>query len=137
MAIRHHSTNLCDYLSQTVDGKFILAGIFGNLFCADLPLIRPVGVLVEFAGEPGDPFRIALEGPPDSEHPLVLAEGKLEHPTLLHPLQQWSATIGGMIGMRFPMEGIYRVILSSGDSLVHEYPFAVLVHRPEETPTVA
>ena len=136
MALTHHSTKIADYLIQAVDGKFTLAGIFTNLFCADVPLIRPVGVLVEFSGQPGDPFHVTLEGPPNSEQPLVLADGALEQPALRHPLEQWTAMVGGMIGARFPKEGIYRIILRSGDTIVHEYAFAVLVYRGNEAGSV-
>lgn len=134
MALTHHSSKLCDYLIQAVDGKFTLAGCFTNMFCAELPLARPVGMLVEFSGEVGDPFRISVDGPPETNVEHLLAEGSIERPPLRNPLEQWSATIGGMVGIVFPVEGTYRVILRSGDSIVHEYPFAVIVHRPEAAP---
>ena len=99
MALLHHSTKLCDYLIQAVDGKFTLAGCFTNVFCAELPLARPVGMLVEFSGEVGDPFKIYVDGPPESNVEHVLAEGTVEKPPLRNPLEKWSATIGGMVGI--------------------------------------
>ena len=117
---------------QSVDGRFTLAGIFTNMFAADLPISRVAGVLVEFTGEVGDPFRISIEGPAGADLTLVLADGVLETPTLRHPQEQWSAKVGGMVGIQFPIEGIYRVILASGDSIVHEYPFAVIKAAPAQ-----
>jgi hypothetical protein len=123
MALKHDSTKLCEYLIQATDGKFTFAGTFANLFAAELPLIRPIGVMVEFGGDPGDPFRVSLEGP---EVNLLIGEGSIEVPPLRHPLEQWSNSIGGTAVIRFAQEGLYRVILRSGDVVVHEYPFAVL-----------
>ena len=132
MAIQHRSTKLCDYLIQAIDGRFTLAGIFVNLFCTDFPLVRPIGVLVDFTGEPGDQFAITLEGPPESFVKFTLAEGTLDKPALRHPLEQWTASIGGTVGVRFPEEAIYKVVLSSGDTVVHEQPFATLIYKPDE-----
>ena len=134
MALRHHSTQLCDYLIQAVDGKFTQAGIFSNVFAVELPLSRPIGVLVEFAGDPGDLFRVSVEGPAGSELNLILADGVLESPTLRHPMEQWTAKIGGVASLQFTTEGIYRVILRSGDAVIHEYPFAVLLYQPATPP---
>ncbi len=134
MALTHHSTKLCDYLIQATDGKFTIAGCFTNLFCSEVPHARPVGIVVEFGGAVGEPFKISIEGPPGSLVNFVLAEGEIQIPTLRHPLEQWTGAISGMIGLRFPLEGVYRVTLRSGDSLVHEYPFAVIVFNPDEAP---
>jgi hypothetical protein len=133
MALKHNSTKLCEYLIQATDGKFTLAGTFANLFAVELPLVRPIGVLVEFTGDSGDPFRVSLEGP---EINLLIGEGTVEAPALRHPLEQWSNSIGGTAGIRFTQEGLYRVILRSGDVVVHEYPFAVL-QLPQNAPEVA
>jgi len=137
MAILHHSTKLCDYLIQATDGKFTIAGCFTNLYCAEFPHARPVGVMVEFAGEVGDPFRISMEGPPGAGGDFVLAEGAIEKPALRHPLEQWTGTITGMLVMRFPIEGVYRIILRNGEKVVHEYPFSVVVFQPDEAPPEA
>ena len=134
MAIQHQSTKVCDYLIQALDGRFTLAGILSNVYAAELPLARPLGVYVEFSGSVGDPFRITLEGPEEAGQPLMLAEGAVEKPTLRHPQEQWTATIGGMVGMQFPQQGVYRIVLRSGDTVVHEYPFGVLSLASETTP---
>lgn len=124
MAIRHHSTKLCDYLIQATDGKFTLAGTFLNVQAPSFPFGRPIGVQVELAGETGDAFKVILEGPDAGDVSVVLAEGMLQVPPT-REFEQWTATVVGQMGINFAAPGVYHVILKSGERIVHDYPFGV------------
>ena len=125
MAIEHLYTILCEYLIQASDGKMSAAGIFHNIQTREFPATKdPMGLIVAFSGEEGDAFEVLLEGPgmPSGSImggvvPAFTGSNELEYRV------QTVAAEARPAAFREP--GIYRVVLRSGDQLIHEYPFGV------------
>ncbi len=89
MAINHLYTILCDYLVQSEDGKVSANGIFHNIEVKEFPAAKdPMGIVVAFAGDPGEPFAIVLERPDGSSEEL--SRGVVEAPPGLREHQQWA-----------------------------------------------
>lgn len=105
------------------------AGVFKNITSPQLPIMKaPMGVAVEFTGDSGDAFKVSIEG---NDMNLVLAEGELEAPSDLIKHQQYSATIAGEIGISFENEGVFDVILRSGETEIHRTTIGVIVLSKE------
>jgi len=133
MAIRHLYTVLCDYLITHADGRTSAAGIFHNVEVRDFPAGKdPMGVVVAFAGDGGEPYEVALEGPGGFRQGM--AEGTLEHPAELREHQQWAVVLAVTASPAiFPSPGVYRIVVRSGGVEIHAHPFGVLRRRtPDE-----
>ncbi len=123
MALRHISTIFCDYLIRADDGRLTFAGTFRNLSWQNLPFIKQFSVAVEFIGEEGDPFHVSIVG---NDINIVFAEGNIEIPQDLQPLQRWSTVVAGAMQLIVQQEGVYEVILRSGDDVIHRAPIGMI-----------
>ena len=125
MAIKHHAVLLCDYLIRADSGRFTLAGVFQNIQASQIPAAKdPVGVYVQFVGDAGDPYEIALLRPDGEES--VLERGEVTPPKDLVESQQWSVTVVAVASVVFASPGVYAIVLRSGGAEIHRYQFGVL-----------
>lgn len=126
MALRHDFTIFCEYLIHADDGKFTFAGTFMNIFGPQLPIVKDkFSFGVQFFGEPGEHFKVTLEGP-GLEQPILLGEGEMQEHKTEYPFQLYSGIIAGTLGnATFSQEGIYNLVLRSGNEIVHSRPFGV------------
>jgi hypothetical protein len=126
MAIRHHSTVLCDYLIRADNGRFSYIGVFQNIRAAELPTAKEMALSVVLDGDPQDRFQIAVRGP--GEFVVAFEEVSVgDPPARESEFQQWSITVAMMARLTFREAGLYRVVLSSGDAVIHEYEFGVFL----------
>ena len=132
MVINHLYTILCDYLVQSHDGKVSANGIFHNIEVKEFPAGKdPMGIVVAFCGDPGESFAVLLERPDGSSDEL--SRGVVEPPAGLGEHQQWALTLTGVATPAvFPAPGVYRVVLKSGDEVIHSYPFGVFQKSGDE-----
>ena len=132
MAINHLYTILCDYLVQSTDGKVSANGIFHNVEVRKFPAGKdPMGIVVGFSGDRGEAFVVLLERPDGSSDELHT--GVVQPPSELGEHQQWALTVVGVASPAvFPEPGIYRIVLRSGDQVVHSYPFGVFQRSEDE-----
>lgn len=128
MAITHISTILCDYLIRADNGRNTYAGVFKNI-AGKMPLRKgPFGVGIEFKGNPGDPFKVTIEG---NGINVLLTEGVIDPEPIVSEFHQLSLTISGEIGLQFETPGVFEVILYSGDEIVHRTAYGVVLKEDE------
>jgi hypothetical protein len=132
MAIEHLYTILCEYLIRATDGKMSAAGIYQNIRTREFPATKdPMGVIVAFTGEEGDAFDVLLEGPGMPSGSMM---GGVVPPSVVgHGLEQRVQTVA--VEARpavFREPGVHRIVLRSGDQVIHEYPFGVFKAAAEQ-----
>lgn len=131
MAIYHIATMLCDNLYRTDTGKFIIAGMFKNISAPQLPISKPkCGFFVEFIGEPGDEYRVSIEG---NGLDFLLAEGKIEEPIPAKGYQQGTIMVGGEANLSFAEPGVFKIVLRSGDEIIHSTSYGVVLTPEVQT----
>ena len=124
MAIEHISTILCDYLVHADNGRFTLVGMFTNISGPTLPITKqPIGVYIELVGEPGEPYRISIEG---NGLDVLISEGVINQRGTPLQFQQSRTAIAGEMGLRFDTYGQFNVVLRSGAEIIHSTPFGVI-----------
>lgn len=133
MALHHLSTVLCDYPIISAEGRGSAVGIFHNAIVKEFPAGKdPMGIIVAFSGDPGDPYSMSLEGPGGVD--ILLGEGTVQAPTALREHEQSVVThLFTAHPAQFPAAGVYRIVLRSGDQGVHEHPFGVFVGEAESS----
>ena len=122
--IRHISTVACDAILRGSDGRHSCIGIFRNLNSPTLPFTKnPFGIIIELVGDAGDPFKISFEG---NGLDQILAEGIVEPPVSVLKDQQWSLIFTGEMVLNFDTYGVFEIILSSNDEIIHSTPYGVV-----------
>lgn len=111
------------------NGMLTFAGVFRNIKSSTVPISKgPIGIAVEFIGEPGDLFKVSVEG---NGVDMNIAEGTVEPFVFPYAHQQGSIIIAGEIGLQFAEPGTFDVILRSGEEVIHSNTYgAILI--PEE-----
>ena len=99
--------------------------LFDNLKVPGFPAAKdPFYVTVQMSGDEGDPFLITVEGPDDLR--VELANSSLNLAPLDGPFHQRSFILASVSRPAvFAKEGIYYVVVRSGDREVHRRPFGV------------
>jgi uncharacterized protein DUF6941 len=136
MAIEHVATLLCENVIQGSDGNFSFINTFVNIQLPEIPGgLSHLYIVVALSGEPGDTFAVTLEGPHDK---TPLARGGDVIPDYpgdydARALRKVTYSVIAVKPVRFAEEGMYFVVVRSGDRVVHREPFGVkLVKRGSE-----
>jgi hypothetical protein len=132
MAIRHQSTILCDYLIRADNGRFTAAGMFQNINASRMPCAKdPMGVLVQFRGDPQDDYEVVLLRADGEE--TLLNSGVIEAaPEDLREGQQWAVNLAIVAAAVFDRPGVYSIALRSSGEEVHRFDFGVLAPLERE-----
>jgi len=120
---------LADEANISQEGKLNLMGIFDRIAAADFPVVHPRMVFAfRVEGDSMDSgrmFAVRVRLVDEDEQPLFEAAGEMMAPIV--PPGEFSTAnqVFALVGVQFPRPGIYRFIVSVGETDPLETPFLV------------